>query len=142
MSPHPLHRLTHDDRGGAAVEFALVAPVLAAILATAVLVWSDLTAAARMRAAVHAGADYLRAYGHDPAMVSAVVDRSWETKPDGAEITVAEFCSCGAAASSCEALCPAGDPPLVYVEIRAATAASSDTKSLIGRSAAEVVRVR
>lgn len=142
MRVRPLHKLARDERGVAAVEFALVAPVLVGVLAAAILVWSDLTAAARMRAAVHAGADYVRAYGHDPALVRSVVERSWESKPDGAKITVAEFCSCGAAANGCDVLCPAGDPPLVYVEIRAATAATGDSNKLFGRTAAEVVRVR
>lgn len=141
MSRRPLSRLAGDRRGGAAVEFALIAPVLAALLAVLISVWGDVTSVVRMRAAVHAGAGYLRAGGADPEMVRTVVVRAWEDMPSGAEVTVAESCACGDAAGGCAVLCPAGDPPLVYVEIRAATGTS---EQLIGRtySAAEVVRVR
>lgn len=139
MNVQPLHRLARDERGGAAVEFALVAPVLGGILAVLTLMWGDITAAARMRSAVHAGADYLRAGGADTAMVHTVVERSWESMPERSEITVAESCACGDAVGGCAVLCPSGQPPSVYVEIRAAT---GDADQMIGRTATELVRVR
>lgn len=139
MSARPLHRLARDERGGSAVEFALVAPVLAGILAVLTVVWSDITAVARMRSAVHAGADYLRAGGADTALVRTVVERSWEAMPETYEITVAESCACGDAVSGCAVLCPSGEPPSVYVEIRAIT---GDPDQMIGRTATELVRVR
>lgn len=139
MTARPIHRLARDDGGGSAVEFALVAPVLVAILAGLFVAWGEITAAARMRAAVHAGAVYLRAGGVDTAMVRTVVERSWEERPEESEITVAESCACAAAAGVCGALCPSGDPPLVYVEIRATTGAPD---GMIGHTVTEVVRVR
>ena len=139
MSARPVHGLAHDERGGAAVEFALVAPVLGAILAVLTLVWGDITAVARMRSAVHAGADYLRAGGADTALVRTVVERSWEEMPETYDITVAESCTCGDAGGGCAVLCPSGEPPSVYVEIRAAT---GDPDQMIGRTVTELVRVR
>lgn len=139
MNRRPIFGLARDEGGGSAVEFALVGPVLVAILAGLVVVWGDVTAAARMRSAVHAGAVYLRAGGADPAVARTVVERSWEERPDGSEVTVTESCTCGGVAGACASLCPSGDPPLVYVTIRAAT---GDTDQMIGRTVAEVVRVR
>lgn len=139
MTARPIHGLTRDDEGGSAVEFALVAPVLVAVLAGLSVAWGEITAAARMRSAVHAGAVYLRAGGIDMAVVRTVVERSWEKRPEESEITVTESCTCGAAAGVCTALCPSGDPPLVYVEIRATT---GDPDRMLGRTIAEVVRVR
>lgn len=135
----PILRLARHEGGGSAVEFALIGPVLVAILAGLVVVWSDVTAAARMRSAVHAGAVYLRAGGADHATVRTVVERSWDERPDGSEVTVTESCTCGGVVGGCAALCPSGDPPLVYVTVRAAT---GDTDQMIGRTVAEVVRVR
>ena len=136
-----MRRLFHDRRGGAAVEFAIIAPVLGAILAVLVSVWGDATTVLRMRAAVHAGADYLRTAGADPELTRDVVAHTWESKPAGAVITVENACLCGEVATGCAVLCPSGDPPSVYVTIRAATG-SSDQQ--LGRTytSSEVVRVR
>lgn len=136
-----MRRLLHDRRGGAAVEFAIIAPVLGAILAVLVSVWGDATTVLRMRAAVHGGASYLRTPDADPALTRDVVIETWEEMPAGAEVSVETSCLCGEAVSGCAVLCPSGDPPGVYVTIRAATG-SPDQQ--IGRtySAAEVVRVR
>lgn len=135
----PLQRIAHDDRGGAAVEFALVVPVLAAILGALILVWSDLAQMSQMRSAVHAGADYLRAGGSDAALVRTVVERSWEGRPEDSTITVAESCTCGTAVTGCAVLCPSDRPPSIHIEIRATT---GDPDQMIGRTTAEVVRVR
>ena len=136
-----MRRLLHDRRGGAAVEFAIIAPVLGAILAVLVSVWGDATTVLRMRAAVHAGAGYLRTPAADTDLVRDVVIQTWEEMPAGAEISVQTSCLCGEAASGCAVLCASGDAPAVYIAIRAATG-SPDQQ--IGRtySAAEVVRVR
>lgn len=136
-----MRRLLHDRRGGAAVEFAIIAPVLGAILAVLVSVWGDATTVLRMRAAVHAGAGYLRTPAADPELTRDVVIQTWEEMPAGAEISVQTSCLCGETAGGCAVLCPSGDPPAVYVTIRAATG-SPDQQ--IGRTytAAEVVRVR
>lgn len=131
--------LSRDDRGGAAVEFALVVPALAAMLAGLVLAWGDLAQVSRMRSAVHAGADYLRAGGSDPALVRTVVERAWKEMPANSVVKVTESCSCGAVVGRCAVLCPSNQPPAIYVEIRAA---SGDPGQMFGSTAAEVVRVR
>lgn len=139
MKPGPFQRLARDDCGGSAVEFALVVPVLAAILAGLVLAWSELGQVSQMRSAVHAGADYLRAGGSDPALVRTVVERAWDEIPENSTVTVVETCSCGTAVGGCAVLCPSNQPPSIYIEIRAT---SGDPDQMIGRTAAEVVRVR
>lgn len=139
MTPRPLPGLAQDDGGGAAVEFAVVVPVIAAILGALVLAWSDIAQMSQMRSAVHAGADYARRGGSEPTLVRTVVERSWEEMPENSTVTVTESCSCGTVASGCAVLCPSNRPPSIYLEIRATT---GDPDQLIGRSAAEVVRVR
>lgn len=139
MKRRPLNELACDPSGGAAVEFALVTPVLAAILAALVLVWGDLSGASHMRSAVHAGADYIRAGGSDRALVRTVVERAWKEMPEESEITVSESCTCGSVVSSCVVLCPSRLPPSVYFEIHAVT---GDADQMLGRTATEVVRVR
>lgn len=139
MKPRPLQRLTRDERGGAAVEFALIVPALAAILGALVLAWSDLAQVSQMRSAVHAGADYLRAGGSDTALVQTVVERAWKERPENSTVAVAETCSCGDAAGECTVLCLSNRPPSIYIEIRATT---GDPDQMIGRTATEVVRVR
>lgn len=139
MKPRLSQRFQRHTGGAAAVEFALVAPMLGGVLAALIPTWTALIETSQMRSAVHAGADYLRAGGSDAALVRSVVERSWEDMPEQAGVSVAESCACDAAVSRCSALCPSGSPPALYVEI---SASFGDPDRRIGRTAAEVVRVR
>jgi Flp pilus assembly protein TadG len=66
-------RLSADRRGGAAVEFALVAPVLLLITAGAVDGARLITQGMQVNAAAQAGADYVQRHGWNEAGVRSAV---------------------------------------------------------------------
>ena len=136
-----LRRLIADRRGAAAVEFAVIAPLLGAIVIGLMVAWEPATAMLRMRAAIHAGATYVRNGGTDDAQTYRVVEESWERKPADAAINVSRACLCGAVAQACTTVCADQTPPSVYVTI---SATSTDTSRAFNQTLArsEVVRVR
>lgn len=136
-----LRRLIADRGGAAAAEFAVVAPFLGAIVVGLMVAWEPATAMLRMRAAVHAGATYVRNGGNDDARTYTVVEEAWERKPADAEISVSRACLCGAVAQACTMLCTNSTPPSVYVTV---AAEATDNSRAFGKTQArsEVVRVR
>lgn len=136
-----INRLINDRSGAAAVEFAVIAPLLGAIVIGLMVAWEPATAMLRMRAAVHAGAVYVRSGGTDDAQTYRVVEEAWERKPADADVTVTRACLCGSVAQACTTVCTNQTPPSVYVTI---AATSTDTSLAFGKTMArsEVVRVR
>lgn len=136
-----LRQLIADRRGAAAVEFAVIAPLLGAVLLGLMVAWEPATAMLRMRAAVHAGASYVRNGGTDDGRTHTVVEESWERKPTDFDISVTRACLCGALVRACTTACADATPPAVYVTV---AAESTDASRAFGRNQArsEVVRVR
>jgi Flp pilus assembly protein TadG len=141
MKRRPCRHFASDQRGGTAVEFALVAPIFALALAiigdgaTLVLRYYD------MRAAVSSAAQYVMLGGSSTSAISAVATSAWTIHPQGGSIIVSNACLCGATTSACNVLCADQSVPKSYTTIRAS---SQFTGSLISQSlsAQQVVRVR
>ena len=130
-----------DRSGAAAVEFAIIVPVLVALVMGLMLVWEPAVANMRMRAAVHAGATYVRQGGADDTRIRSVVAEAWQDRAAGSVISVSRQCLCGAAAQACTTICADQRPPSVYVTVRAT---SQQPERTFGKNldASEVVRVR
>jgi len=136
-----LRRFVRSEHGGAAVEFAVIAPFLAALVIGLMVAWEPATAMLRMRAAVHAGAAYVRSGGTDDTKTYDVVENAWERKPADADILVSRACLCGQIAQACTTICTDQTPPSVYITV---AATSTDNSRAFGKTLArsEVVRVR
>ena len=141
MKRRPCRHFASDQRGGTAVEFALVAPIFALAVviigdgASLVLHYYD------MRAAVSTAAQYVMVGGSDTSTVRSVAISAWTTKPDGGDVSVTSACLCGAATNACNTLCPDQSVPLSYTTI-SATSSFSGTLISQALSAQQVVRVR
>ncbi len=130
-----------DRRGGAAVEFAILVPLFGAILIGLMVAWEPATAMLKLRAAVHAGATYVRDGGTDDAKAVTVVRESWDRRPADAAINVSRACLCGSTVHACTTVCSDRTPPTVYVTVSASTTDMSRSfAQTLARS--EVVRVR
>jgi len=136
-----LRAFLRNDKGAAAVEFAVIVPVLAAILVGLMVAWEPATAMLQMRAAVHAGATYVRQGGTNDTHTRSVVISSWEDKPASSSVSVSRQCLCGQTVSACTTICADQTPPSVYVTV---AATSSNPEFAFGQSlsSSEVVRVR
>lgn len=112
-----LARFLASRRANVAIEFALIAPVLAAMLIGLVdfgrigFVRSDMFAAAR------SGSQYFMAGGTDTARAHTIIQSAWTNMPANAVIDVRRVCECAGAAGQCNVLCTDGTVPVSYAVI-------------------------
>ncbi len=112
-------KLVKRNDGVAAVEFAMVLPVLASI----VICLPDLSQAAvgvvQMESAVQASVQYAMAGGTDMSEAQTIGLQAWTSKPANAVLTTTEYCLCGASAGTCGQSCPDGSNPDTYFSVTA-----------------------
>ncbi|MCR5876279.1 pilus assembly protein [Phenylobacterium sp. J426] len=136
-----LARFRRHEGGVAALEFALILPILVLLLVVGVDVWLLARQQAVMQSAAHAGARYYQAGGGDLDLARETARQAWRPQPSGARIDAALGCRCGDAAAPCEQLCPTGSPPAAEIRF---TASSAFNGAVLQRAltAEETVRVR
>jgi Flp pilus assembly protein TadG len=133
-------RFRADARGVAAVEFALVSPVIAGVALASFMIWEAGSRHRDMTGALRVGAEYYLNGGTDDAKAVAAATEAWGRKLTGGEITASRVCRCGDVVVECAAMCPASKPPAIYVTLRGSGAVEgSAVKTLV---AERVVRVR
>lgn len=108
-----------DDEGIAAVEFALVLPILCAALLGIMDGWSYVTSSLTMRAGVKTAANLVMAGSTDDSATQAAALSSWEKKPADAQVTVSRIYRCGTTVVTSTTLCSSSKIPSVYVQIQA-----------------------
>lgn len=138
---HALARFLVSRRANVAIEFALIAPVLAAMLIGLVdfgrmgFERSDMLAAAR------SGSAYFMAGGTDTERAKTIISSSWTNMPANAVVQVTRVCECAGAAAQCNVLCTDGTVPVSYAVIDLSATLDGvfiDHSS----SAADTVRIR
>jgi Flp pilus assembly protein TadG len=130
--------------GVAAVEFALVAPVLTILLVGVGTYGLEIIAYSKMRQAVSSGAEYALTTSEDTTTIQAVVNAAWDDKPSsGATVSVTQQCVCGGVTNDCSTVCPStGDYPQKMTTISASrsyTELGGQSKTL---TASQQVRTR
>ncbi|RAZ86964.1 pilus assembly protein [Mesorhizobium hawassense] len=113
-----LIRFRRDSAGVAAVELALVMPVLCAALLGILDGWSYVTNSLAMRAGVKTAANLVMAGGDDTATQAAAL-ASWEQKPTDAAVTVTRSYQCGTTVVTSTTICSGPKVPTVFVQIQA-----------------------
>ncbi|WP_332768881.1 TadE/TadG family type IV pilus assembly protein [Phenylobacterium sp.] len=136
-----LLRGLRDERGVAAVEFAIITPVIALLAATSFMVWEFADRHQDMRSALKVGAEYYQNGGTDDAVAASLVQNGWRNRPATSAMTVSRACRCGTTAIACTDLCPASRPPAVYVTLTA-SAPGLDVNSADVMLDTTTVRVR
>lgn len=135
-----LKRFLREQDGAAAIEFGLVAPILAVVLISVAIYGGLVLAYNKMSQGVSSGAQYaMTAGGDDTTAIRAVVLAAWEDRPENAVVTVGKACLCGTAAHSCSTSCDDGDYPqkittidasMTYADITGADRAMSTTQKV------------
>ena len=110
-------RLVRDRRGAAAVEFAFLAPVAAALFLGVFDVGKIVYDRTDLHSAVRSGAQYFMAGGDDLAEAAALVEASWTNRPEVAQVGVEECCECAGEDAPCGELCPDGGVPDLMREV-------------------------
>lgn len=136
-----LTRFALDRRGGAAVEMAIVAPVIAGLALVSAEVWMMAMDKQRAATALDAAVDYYMGGGVSDSEAATVAMDAWEDPPDAAEVTYARSGRCAADAVTLNIVCPNGDVAATYVTLTA----SGESQGLFDERAVEasrMVRVR
>jgi Flp pilus assembly pilin Flp len=117
-----LKRLPRDERGTAAVEFALLAPVLLMLAAGAIDVSRLIAQTMQVRAAAQAGADYALKNGVDPWDPGAIQGAVTAATPLAVTPVAAEEVGCASGSAIVPPpgpLCAAGGTPGTFVNVDA-----------------------
>ena len=129
-------------RGGAsALEFAILGPVLAAMVVGGADIWMLVNRKMDMHAAVNAGAHYYMGGGSDDPTAQTISLNGWPNRPSDGQVSISRACTCAGGASDCGVLCAATQQA---PEIRVTLTAQSQWNGLnpAALSEAETVRVR
>ncbi|TWI36671.1 TadE-like protein [Mesorhizobium tianshanense] len=112
-------RAFRNDSGAAAVEFALVVPILCLALLGIINGWSFVSSSLSMRAGVKTAANLVMQGSANDAAIQAVALSSWENRPGDAQVTLGRTYMCGSVVADPTTLCNGLKIPSVFVEIQA-----------------------
>jgi Flp pilus assembly protein TadG len=123
----PLSRLVqalpHDDAGAAAIEFALAAPLLIALLIPMIDLGAGFQQQMLVQDAAQAGAQYALAHGWNNTAIQSAVTSATALSGIQASPAPAKSCGCpqgtSVAAASCGGTCPSGQSVGTYVTVGA-----------------------
>ncbi|WP_084507994.1 TadE/TadG family type IV pilus assembly protein [Mesorhizobium sp. WSM3224] len=115
----PIIRFGRNRAGIAAVELALVTPVLCAALLGVTDGWSYVSSSLAMRASVKTAANLVMAGATDDSAIQAVALASWEQKPGDAAVAVSRTYQCGTTVVTSTTICSGPKVPSVFVQIHA-----------------------
>ena len=117
MSPN--FKIWANERGAAAVELALIAPVLAIIGLGLLDGWSLASAVLYMRASVVTATSlYMQGAGDDRYVREAAL-KTWQRRPQDAEIVISRIYRCGTEVVTATSICTGSVAPAIYVKVKA-----------------------
>jgi Flp pilus assembly protein TadG len=134
-------RAWKDDRGVAAIEFALMLPILVGLVLLGADGWMRINQVSQMRSALQSGSRYYQGGGADDPSAAQLTLQSWTGHPGDAVVNTVRSCTCGGVGASCSGQCPGGNLPLVFVTLTA-TGTYSGLMGASPLNESGVVRVR
>jgi Flp pilus assembly pilin Flp len=138
---NPLRDFLRRQDGGSAVEFAIIAPVLAGLVIYGFDTWQLINRKQDMHAATNASAHYYMGGGGDDSTGRSIGLSGWPNKPSDAQMTITRACSCAGAASDCSTVCAATQQaPEIHITMTATTQWNGLKPAALSES--ESVRVR
>lgn len=134
-------RFSDNDSGASAVEFALIAPVLAAALLGIAELGHVAFQRTDMHGALRSGSQYVLNGGRDLDVAREIVLRSWTSMPEDGVVEATRFCLCAQEEHVCTAPCDDDSIPEAYITLRAyATLGGVVTEN--GYDADDAIRIR
>jgi len=135
--------LLRESRGLAAVEFAVIAPVLVFAMIALADTANFAVQFTAMQRAERAGMQYFMNGGTDTAVARALVTSAWKNPPSGYSVTSAKVCTCGGTGIgvSCGSGCPNGQQAWVSMRVSASATVPGALMSL-PETRTETVRVQ
>ena len=136
-----LRKFLSHQGGASAVEFAIIAPILAGLLVLGFDAWQLINRKQDMHAAINAGAHYYMGGGGDDPTGQSIGVSGWPNRPGDGQVAIARACTCAGAASDCSTVCAATQQA---PEVRVTLTATNQWTGLhpAALSESETVRVR
>lgn len=134
-------RFARDRSGVTAIEFAMVAPMMAAAMVMTLDYSLYIVNRTRMHSGIRAGIQYLMDNGRNLTQLETIVAQSWSQKPADYNIATERYCLCSDVRHACDVLCADESAPESYFSINA----SGTLKGLVQDrplAATEELRVR
>lgn len=135
-----LRSLFKDRSGATAVEFAIVAPIFAAVVALGWNTWQGERGVEQAKTALRAGASYYTAGGGSESVAQGIVMNAWSSAPANATASAVRSCYCAGVVTDCSLPCSQGQVRTDYVTLKV----SGSGQGVFGAqtiSQQEVVRV-
>jgi Flp pilus assembly protein TadG len=115
-----LRKFLRHSSGASALEFAIIAPILAGLVVYGFDAWELINRKQDMHAAINATAHYYMGGGGDDPTAQAIGMSGWPNTPADAKITLSSACICGGAAWDCNTVCTTTQQaPEIHVTITA-----------------------
>lgn len=112
-------QIVDNEGGSSAVEFAILAPVLALVCLGIINGWSLASFTLSMRAGVGAAASLYMLGADDDAVVRELTLESWQNQPDDADVSIGREYRCGTDTVSASTLCSDSKSPATYITVAA-----------------------
>lgn len=109
-----IKRFIGEARGIAAMEFALIAPILALIAILMTDVGMAAVGAMNMQSAVRASVQYAMNGGADMTVAKNVGVSAWSSQPSGATFDATKACRCASTTITCTQTCANGSQPSAF----------------------------
>lgn len=116
-----MRKFFRNDTGVGAIEFALIAPLLALVLLGVISGWAYYTQNNYMRDSVEVAGKYFLQGGTSEEVAVDIAEAAWTDKPDDGEIVLNKTCICAGAAASCSGVCSDSSIPETYWTIEASS---------------------
>ena len=111
-------RFARHQRGAAAVELAMIAPVIAGLFITSFGIWDAATRARTMNSALDAGAAYYMNGGTEDSAAIQAIESAWERRPEISSVAINHSCRCQTTPLSCSSLCSDQSAPGNYADMQ------------------------
>lgn len=137
----PLRKFFRHRGGASALEFAIIAPILAGLVVFGFDAWELINAKQDMHAAVNATAHFYMGGGDTDSTAQSIGMQGWPNTPSDANIAISRACTCAGAGSGCSTVCAATQQaPEIRVTITATHQWNGMHPAALAES--ETVRVR
>jgi Flp pilus assembly protein TadG len=110
-----------NEDGTGAIEFALIAPLLAIVLLGTMSGWAYYQQNNSMRDSVEVAGKYFLQGGTSADVGLTIAEAAWSGKPDDGTVSLNKTCICDGAAASCSGVCSDSSIPQTYWTIEASS---------------------
>lgn len=114
-----IRRCLQREDGGAALEFALLAPMLGIVCLGVIDGWSLASSVLYMRASVNTAASLYMQGAADEAAIHSAALQNWQHRPSDGELTLSRIYKCDGNVVSSTSVCDGAKAPSQFVEINA-----------------------